>query len=89
MSPGVTERETELLDLLREETARHCRFRADVRQMLATIIRSQGGTLRLTRADLAGGRPDEYILKTSDLETGDVVYRLGGAPLEGDPDAQA
>lgn len=89
MSPGVTERETELLDLLREETARHCRFQANTHTILAAIIRSNGGTLRLTRSDLAGGRPDEYILKTNDLETGDVVYRLGGAPLEGDPDAQA
>ena len=41
MSPGVTERETELLDLLREETARHCRFQRDVEAALADIIRSQ------------------------------------------------
>lgn len=82
MSPGMTERETELLDLLRDETARHCRFQADAHKTLAAIIRSHGGTLRVTRADLEGGRPDEFILKTNDLETGDDVYRLETRPLK-------
>ncbi|MBN1631247.1 MAG: hypothetical protein JW990_15910 [Thermoleophilia bacterium] len=71
-----------LLEVLRDEMARHDRFRRDVLTVLAAIIRSQGGTLRVSRAALAGGRPDQYITMTNDLETGDVVYRLQTLPLK-------
>ncbi|MBN1628160.1 MAG: hypothetical protein JW990_00200 [Thermoleophilia bacterium] len=74
--------EAYLLSQLEEHKTRHDRFRRDILTVLAAIIRSQGGTLRIPRVNISSVGTRETLTSSVDPDTGDMVFRLQTMPPE-------
>lgn len=75
------EHEAWLAERLEEEVSKRVRLEREAHMMLAAIIRSQGESIRVTRAALLEASRADVITRLDDPVTSDVVFRLRTLPL--------